>query len=145
MAEMHSILDDADLALAGHVLVSLRFEFSETLPPDQGGNRVIKPGNELVAHAGFGIRPGLAWLALMLNADVLLGADAEDRSDPRGLVLQRPRREIIELQPGLLIEPGGGFSLQASIGIPLYGRNYPLGVRVMVSAGVRFTLWTTAD
>ena len=31
MAEMHRILDDADLTLAGHVLVSLRFRFSHTV------------------------------------------------------------------------------------------------------------------
>ena len=31
MAEMHRILDDADLTLTGHVLVSLRFKFSHTV------------------------------------------------------------------------------------------------------------------
>ena len=31
MAEMHRILDDADLTVPGHVLVSLRFEFSQTM------------------------------------------------------------------------------------------------------------------
>ena len=35
MAEMHRILDDANLAVSGHALVDLRFEFSETmLDPD---------------------------------------------------------------------------------------------------------------
>jgi hypothetical protein len=31
MAEIHRILDDADLTLSGHVLVSLRFEYSHTV------------------------------------------------------------------------------------------------------------------
>ena len=31
MAEMHRILDDADLTLSGHVLVSISFEFSQTM------------------------------------------------------------------------------------------------------------------
>ena len=36
MAEMHRILDDADLAVPGHALIWLRFEFSETILDSDG-------------------------------------------------------------------------------------------------------------
>ena len=36
MAEMHRILDDADLTIAGHVLVGLSFEFSQTMLDSEG-------------------------------------------------------------------------------------------------------------
>lgn len=119
----------------------IRFAFSEELPPAQGGNRAFKPGNEFLVQFGAGVRPFVDWLAIMVGVEMLFGASGEDQSDPAGLVLQLPGREIIELQPKLLFEPGWGFGLEVAAGIPLYGKSYPAGPRFFTSVSRAFEIW----
>ena len=126
-------------ASIGPDAAGLRQPGRPTRGAEQGGNRVFKPGNEFLIQAGGGFRPFVDWLAVVLNVDTLLGTDGEDRT--RKVVLQTPRREIIELQPGLLFQPGLGFSIQAGAGIPVYGRNYPAGPRFLTSIQRSFDLW----
>jgi hypothetical protein len=113
----------------------LRFEREDELPGTTGGTIRRKPGNELLAVLGAGVRPGapwdLRWAALTAKLELLMGADGEER-DAEDNALQLKRREYIELQPGILVEPAEGLSLSAAVGLPLAGLNYPAGARVML-------------
>ncbi len=119
----------------------VRLAFEEDLPPEEGGRRAYKPGNEFVWLLGGGLRPGLDWMAIMLDLDGLHGADRENRDNAEGLVFQEPRRELIELRGGLLFDLPWALALTTQVGYPIYGRHYPAGPRFMARVGRAFHLW----
>jgi len=130
-----------------------RVRFARDLDPLKAGNteitKSVKPGNEFLARAGGGWRPGAAWdinwIALTATVDGLLGQDGEDIDFPddeeRINILPLRRREIIELQTGVLFGPWRDLTASATFGYPLYGLNYPAGPRVMASVAYAVGVW----
>ena len=100
-----------------------------------------KPGNELTIQGGGGWRPGAPWgineWAVTLGVDALFGSDGED-IDAADNALQLQRRELIELQPGILYSPIEGLDLTVGAGLPLAGMAYPAGPRLF--AGVSYSV-----
>lgn len=112
-------------------------------------DKARKPGNEFLARAGGGWRPGAAWdfnlLAVTLMLDGLFGQDGEDISNPDDEekidILPTKRRELIELQVGLLFGPWESVTASVTYGHPLYGLNYPAGDRLIANLGYAFQIW----
>jgi hypothetical protein len=118
----------------------LRFEREDQLSGARAGVIRRRPGDEFVALLGGGWRP---WhplpLAGTLALEVLAGADGEER-DGQDNALQLPRRQILEVQPGLLYT-WRGWTGQAVFAWPLAGQNHPAGPRIILSVGTRLQLW----
>lgn len=123
-----------------------RVRFSRDLDDSE---RAVKPGNEFVARGGGGWRPGASWdwnwLAVTLVVDGLFGQDGEDIAfpddDEKIDILPLKRRELVELQTGLLFGPWNELSVSATYAHPVYGLNYPAGPRVLLSVDYAFAFF----
>jgi hypothetical protein len=89
-----------------------------------------KPGDELFAHAAFGVR----WRAwhVELAAEIMSGQPSERF----GLELETGRRQLLQIQPTLGYDLGRG-TFEITAAVPLAGKNLPTGPGV--SLGYRFT------
>lgn len=105
----------------------------------------IDPGDEFVWALGSGLRPaaawGVHWVAVTLDAEGLHGQDEVRISELSGSSSGSNRRALIEVRPGLLFQPLDGLDLAVALGAPVYGRNYPAGLRVFGSVGYALQVW----